>query len=119
MKAKIPNHSFTFKCMSGLADAYRDLGRHADALKLDEETLRLREAELGPDHEDTLASMCGVARTLARLRRGMEALPIIEDCLARAGERTLDADTEMMMMDLRLRAVQIKSNRRCCLAVAE
>jgi hypothetical protein len=83
------------------------------------ETLRLRKAKLGPDHPDTLESMWGVARTLMRLSREMEALPVIEDCLARAGARTLDADTERLMMDLRLRATQIKKNHAGCLAVAE
>ena len=119
MKAAIPNHSFTFHCMSGLADGYRAVGRHQEALKLCEETLRLRKTKLGPDHHETLASMWGVARALMRLSREMEALPVIEDCLARAGARTLDTYTERLMMDLRLRVAQIKKNPAGCLAVAE
>ena len=37
------------------------MGRHAEALKLREETLTLRKAKLGPDHPDTLASMNNLA----------------------------------------------------------
>ena len=40
--------------MINLASSYADFGRHADALKLREETLALQKAKLGPDHPDTL-----------------------------------------------------------------
>ena len=47
--------------MNNLAISYADLGRHAEALKLHEETLALRKAKLGPDHPDTLSSMNNLA----------------------------------------------------------
>ena len=54
-KAKLgPDHPDTLTSMNNLADSYDALGRHADALKLREETLALRKAKLGPDHPDTL-----------------------------------------------------------------
>ncbi len=57
-KAKLgPDHPDTLASMNNLANSYSDLGRHAEALKLREETLALRKAKLGPDHPDTLASM--------------------------------------------------------------
>jgi uncharacterized protein HemY len=65
MKAKMPDHHFTFNCMEGLAASYHNLGRHADALKLYEETLRLRKTKLGPDHPQTLHSMNELAWLLA------------------------------------------------------
>ena len=42
--------------------SYAALGRHAEALKLGEETLALRKAKLGPDHPDTLWSMNNLAK---------------------------------------------------------
>jgi hypothetical protein len=47
--------------MMNLAVSYVDLGRHADAVKLQEETLALQKAKLGPDHPDTLTSMNNLA----------------------------------------------------------
>ena len=56
MKAKLgPDHPDTLKSMNNLAISYAGLGRHAEALKLNEETLALMKAKLGPDHPDTLA----------------------------------------------------------------
>jgi len=45
------------------------IGRHADALKLNEKTLRLHKAKLGPDHPETLASMNNLASCYAALGR--------------------------------------------------
>src|SRR5262249_35206835 len=45
-------------------------GRHADALKLREETLALRKAKLGPDDPDTLDSMSALAGCLASFPEG-------------------------------------------------
>jgi RNA polymerase sigma factor (sigma-70 family) len=60
---------------------YADLGRHAEALKLHEETLRLRKTKLGPDHPDTLASMHNLANSYAELGRHAEALKLREETL--------------------------------------
>jgi hypothetical protein len=43
--------------MHDLAASYIAAGRTQEALKLNEETLQLRKAKLGPDHPDTLSSM--------------------------------------------------------------
>ena len=69
--------------MNNLAVAYQAVGRLADAIALYEETLKLREAKLGPDHPDTLISMnnlAGPTRTPAGLA---DALPLLEDTLKR------------------------------------
>ena len=68
--------------MSNLADSYDALGRHAEALKLREETLALRKAKLGPDHPDTLRSMSNLAESYYALGRHAEALKLREETLA-------------------------------------
>jgi len=62
--------------------SYADLGRQAEALKLNEQTLALRKAKLGPDHPDTLASMNNLAYNYADLGRQAEALKLREETLA-------------------------------------
>src|SRR5262249_20608110 len=78
-------------------------GRHADALKLCEETLSLRRAKLGPDHPDTLLSMGGVAESLVKLDRGPEAVPVIDDCVQRATGKVVHPHLLPGLMVLRLR----------------
>ena len=68
--------------MNNLANSYADLGRHADALKLHEETLALRKAKLGPDHPDTLRSMNNLANSYSALGRHADALKLREETLA-------------------------------------
>ena len=68
--------------MSNLANSYADLGRHAEALKLREETLALQKAKLGPDHPDTLSSMDNLAISYADLGRHADALKLREETLA-------------------------------------
>src|SRR5262249_28705877 len=62
-----------------LAWVYADLGRHADALKLHEETLALVKARLGPGHRDTLAIMYSLANDYGALGRTQEALELREE----------------------------------------
>src|SRR4051812_22293955 len=66
----------------GLADSYAEFGRHAEALKLRDETLALRKVKLGPDHPDTLWSMHLVANSYAALGRYADALKLFEETLA-------------------------------------
>lgn len=73
----------TLAAGNNLAICYADLGRHADALKLREETVRLYKAKLGPDHPDTLASMHNLANGYAELGRCTEALRLNEETLRR------------------------------------
>jgi tetratricopeptide (TPR) repeat protein len=68
--------------MDNLALSYEAFGRHADALKLREETRALFEAKLGPDHPDTLMSMNNLANSYAAFGRHAEALKLREETLA-------------------------------------
>jgi tetratricopeptide (TPR) repeat protein len=72
--------------MHSLAECYSALGRHADALRLGEETLALRRAGLGPDHPDTPESMRLLARLLATcpdtsLRDPKRAVELAQDAV--------------------------------------
>ena len=64
--------------MNNLADSYQDLGRRAEALKLREETLALRQAKLGPDHPLTLASRNNLAGAYYSAGRLPEAIALHE-----------------------------------------
>jgi tetratricopeptide (TPR) repeat protein len=68
--------------MNNLTSSYYTLGRHAEALKLCEETLVLQKAKLGPDHPDTLDSMHNLAEFYRRAGRLAEALKLHEETLA-------------------------------------
>jgi tetratricopeptide (TPR) repeat protein len=68
--------------MNALANDLAALGKRADALKLQEETLALRKAHLGPDHPDTLASMSNLANSYAAVGRHEDALKLHEEALA-------------------------------------
>jgi tetratricopeptide (TPR) repeat protein len=82
-KAKLgPDHPDTLGGMNNLANSYAALGRHADALNLDEETLALMKAKLGPDHPRTLRSMNNLANSYADLGRVADARKVREQTLA-------------------------------------
>jgi serine/threonine protein kinase/tetratricopeptide (TPR) repeat protein len=76
------DHPDTLASMNNLANSYSDLGRHAEALKLREETLALKKAKLGADHPHTLKSMNNLANSYAALGRHAEALKLYEETLA-------------------------------------
>ncbi len=78
-----PDDSYTIWAMNDLADRYEDLGRYADALKLHEETLALRQAKFGADHPSTFGSLVNIANCYHELGRDREALPKYEAALAR------------------------------------
>ena len=77
-----PTTPTRFESMNNLAVSYEALGRHAEALKLGEETLALRKAKLGPDHPDTLLSMYNLANFYEALGRHADALKLYEETLA-------------------------------------
>jgi tetratricopeptide (TPR) repeat protein len=77
--------------MHSLAYTYADLDRHAEALKLHEETLAARKRVLPADHPDTLSSMHNLAYSYYVLDRHAEALTLYEETLA-ACKRVLPAD---------------------------
>jgi tetratricopeptide (TPR) repeat protein len=64
-----------------LAVGYRSLGRTAEAVELDEETLRTRERVLGPGHPDTLRSRNSLAASYLDLGRHQEAVQPFEEIL--------------------------------------
>ncbi len=68
--------------MHSLAISYYELGRYADALKLNQEMLALRKAKLGPNDPDTALTMYGVAKSLVAVHRGAEAVPVIREATA-------------------------------------
>jgi hypothetical protein len=89
--------------MNNVAGSYTDLGRHATALQLYEQTLALQKAKLGPDHCGTLWSMWGVAYNLVKLDRGAEALPVIDEFIRHTTSKTNAPRLLPCIMDLRLR----------------
>jgi serine/threonine protein kinase len=78
-----PDHPETLRSMHNLARSYHALGRYAEALKLNQETLALRQARLGPDHPDTLMSMNNLATNYRALGQYTEALKLYEETLAK------------------------------------
>jgi serine/threonine protein kinase/tetratricopeptide (TPR) repeat protein len=78
-----PDHPDTLRSVHNLARSYHALGRYAEALRLNEETLARRQAILGPDHAETLMSLNNVATGHAALGRHAEALRLYEETLAR------------------------------------
>jgi tetratricopeptide (TPR) repeat protein len=76
------DHQNTLASMHNLAVIYSELGRHAEALKLDIETLRHRQTVLGRDHPDTLSTMLNVGNEYSILGRHDEALKVREEMLA-------------------------------------
>ena len=77
-----PDHPDTLASTLGLANCYYGLRRHADALKLREETLALMRAKLGPEHPHTLASMNNLALSYDAVGRHADALKLHEETLA-------------------------------------
>jgi tetratricopeptide (TPR) repeat protein/tRNA A-37 threonylcarbamoyl transferase component Bud32 len=119
-KAKLgPGHVGTLETMLNLANCYGDAGRYADALKLHESSLKLRGARLGIDHPYTLFTMRGVAVNLIRLRRGAEAVPVIDECLKRIGGKVVHPQLIPNLLDLRLRHFQKCKDGAGCRTTAE
>jgi hypothetical protein len=89
-------------------------------LKLREETLALRKARLGPDHPSTLKSMWVLAESLAKLDRGAEAVPIVDDCVRRAaGKDCCQADLLPGVLGVRLRHFEKARDATSCRQTAE
>jgi tetratricopeptide (TPR) repeat protein len=68
--------------MMNLALSYATLGRHAEAVKLHEQTLALRKTKFGPDHPDVLLSRRHIANSYFALGRYDDALKLREQTLA-------------------------------------
>jgi hypothetical protein len=78
-----PDHPDTLTSMNNLAVSYGTLGRHADAVKLHEETLAPRKTKLGPEpRTHTLRSMAKLANlpnSYIAVGRTRDALPLLEE----------------------------------------
>jgi tetratricopeptide (TPR) repeat protein len=68
--------------MNNLALSLGSLGRHKEALKLNEDTLALMKETLPKDHPDIATSMNNLALSLGSLGRHKEALKLQEETLA-------------------------------------
>jgi hypothetical protein len=64
--------------------------RHADALKLREETLALQKTKLGPDHPNALLSMISLAVSYAAVGRYDDAIKLLEERQALQAKRGPD-----------------------------
>ncbi len=67
--------------MSNLAVAYEKAGKLDLAIPLDEETLKLRKAKIGPDHPDTLTTMNNLALAYTSAGKLDLAVPLYEETL--------------------------------------
>jgi tetratricopeptide (TPR) repeat protein len=76
-----PSHPETLYIRDNLAAAYHNVGRTAEAIKLQEATLKLCEAKLGHDHPDTLASRSSLAEEYHDAGRVTEAIRLHEATL--------------------------------------
>ncbi len=74
-----------------LARSYRILNRFDDARALDERTVRLMEARLGPEHPETLGAMDNLANDYRDVRCFDDAVALYEKTLA-IRQRTLGRD---------------------------
>ena len=63
---------------NNLAIGYDAVGRVDEAIRLDEETLRVRERVLGPEHPDTLSSHSNLAIGYVAVGRTAEAAKLEE-----------------------------------------
>jgi tetratricopeptide (TPR) repeat protein len=77
-----PDHPDTLVSMLNLASSYRFQRRHADALRLYEETLARQRLRLDPDHPHLLLTMSNLAVSYADHGRHEEALRLREETLA-------------------------------------
>ncbi len=68
--------------MGNVADGYTDVGRRADALRLNEELLVSRRRVLGPDHPDTLMVTNNLASSYKDVGRWADALTLIRPMVA-------------------------------------
>jgi eukaryotic-like serine/threonine-protein kinase len=68
--------------MSNLAAAYRDGGRHADAIALYEDVLAARKAKLGPDHPDVARTLASLAQAYREAGHLADAIPLLEQAVA-------------------------------------
>jgi tetratricopeptide (TPR) repeat protein/tRNA A-37 threonylcarbamoyl transferase component Bud32 len=113
------DHPYTLIGMNNLANLYAKVGRHADALRVRQETLPLQRSKFGPDHPQTLICMANLADSLMAAGRGREALTALDECIDRAGRRSVDPRLMPFVMELRLRCFEREKDVAGCRATAE
>lgn len=93
-----------------LADTMRKLGLHKDAEPVVRESLTLRQAVLGPDHYDTLATANALATLLSTMGRYDEALTLLNDARDRLVRAVGDADPLTLRVRSTLGGVYRRTN---------
>jgi hypothetical protein len=76
-----PEHPDTLRTMENLANSLSELGRYAEAEKLERDTVDLRTRGSGPDHPWTAGAVYDLACILARSGRGDEAITFLRQSL--------------------------------------
>ena len=75
--------AYTLWAANSLAESFRQMGRYAEAQRLDEDTLACNRRALGEDHDKTLTSASNLAADLVGLGDHRAARDLDEDTLAR------------------------------------
>ena len=86
-----PDHPHTLASMTNLASIYSLHARNADAVRLNEQALSIRNRVLPKDHPHTLAVMSNLAANYADLGRKSDALKLRQEVLV-ASRRSLPPD---------------------------
>jgi serine/threonine protein kinase/tetratricopeptide (TPR) repeat protein len=86
-----------------------------DAMRL----LANRKAKLGPDHPDTLTCMQHVAEGLAHAGRSGDAVALIDECVQRAGSKSIGVQLLPVLIELRFRHFERAKDAAGCRQTAE
>lgn len=103
--------------ISNLANMYRFQKRYNEALSLYQQSLRIREVELGADHPKLIASLARLALTYGALGNGPLAINIVERIISN-DDKAISAMTEFGSRDQKLAFLEgISSNTDLCMSV--
>ncbi|MFO0810762.1 MAG: tetratricopeptide repeat protein [Gemmataceae bacterium] len=94
-----PTHRDTLACMNWLAASYYAADKFAEAGKLHEETLKLREVALGPNDPDTIESVNDLSAVYIALGDVTHGLPLAEEAHRRSSA-TLPPDHALSLLCL-------------------
>jgi hypothetical protein len=120
MKDKLgPRHPDTLLSMNNLASSYMVVGRHADALRLLEETSPLMGATFGPDHYNTITGMRNLALGLIKANRGAEAVGLIDEFVRRAEGKAFGPTLIPGLIELRRQHFEKGKDASGCRTTAE
>ncbi|MFT3879820.1 MAG: serine/threonine-protein kinase [Gemmatales bacterium] len=108
------DHPATLSSMTSLAYCYSCLGRNEDALKLIQQAVPLYEKRFGPRHGETLNCLWANIARLFDLKRSLEAIPLIDDCLKRASGSKANPTMLHSFMILRFRHFKMQRDLKHC-----